>query len=52
MVTAPRPFYAVRNGSATNFNHKLTAYSTTAFTLVISTSLAIEIDWLATIIIN
>ena len=52
MVVAPRPFYYVRQNSGTNFNHKLTVYSTTSFTVQISTSLAIEIGWLSTIIIN
>jgi hypothetical protein len=52
MLVAPRPFYYVRNSSATNFSHKLTSYSTTAFSLQISTSLAIEIGWLSTVIVN
>lgn len=50
LTYASIPLYHARQGTTTgsDFNHKLTAYSTTSFSIRINPAFAIDIGWLAT----
>lgn len=50
LVYSSIPLYHARQGTTTgsDFNHKLTAYSTTSFSIRINPAFAIDIGWLAT----